>query len=258
MGHPNLSDELNRIVEMGQDPNLSLSLRKVTPGEIVAVQFSVPAETGLGLTFFQVDEPPTKEAHGALCHLLYGLFPRDWIHQFISKGIPLPHFDQRCTLAGACTKNPSAPLGATMIQLDTITVGRHLLWYMPDELRWIFKEQVAKVRLGDLEEFQKMRNHLENDGRFQPFRIDNLLTDEQSKQQESLRQPIKVRTRNSIYILGEEGQDRKRTLLRQNDGKGCTGRIACLYVGGSMTFDRDDGKFWRTSMVTRIESAPQC
>lgn len=264
MPHPNLSDKLNSILERGGDPDFSLDLRKVNPNDIVAIHLEGQDKKDQTLIFFQVDKPagPGCGEDSAEGTLIDGFFSRDWLKSFIRADIPIPPIGQKCAIVGACTKNPGAPLGLTMLQLDNITIGRQLSWYMPADrdIGWISWDTVRSKAILDQENFQRIRDHLENDEEFGGKRLslDEIEEirrevaaerEEKERWQVFIKQPLRVETRNSVYLLGPEAEDGTRTLQKEDESEIWRGRLVSLHQGHSMIFDRDDRQTVQTSTV---------
>lgn len=267
MRHPNLSESLNRILERGEDPAVSLSLRRVSIGDIVAIDLENPDNRQRTLIFLQIDKPagPGTGGDSAEATLVYGIFTREWLKSFIKADIPIPPNGQKPAIVGACTKNPGTPMGLTMLQFHTITIGRQLLWYMPlkPEIGWVGWDEVVRWSILDKERYQTIRGHLERDGEFQEMRLtDEVIEeirrevakekDEKARWQEFIRQPLRVQTQNSVYLLGPEGEGGTRSLQKEGKFDIIRGEVIRLREGKRMIFHSEDGRTLDTSTVVSV------
>ena len=129
MRHPNLSARINEILERGQDPDLSLDLRTVKPGDVIMIVFCDDHQRNTAIMFVRVAKPagPGMGEDSLNGVLIDGIFPGEWLLKFARKDVKIPPSGIKCVITGSCTKNPNAPMGLTMLHFHTATVGRNLL-----------------------------------------------------------------------------------------------------------------------------------
>ncbi|MCC7160183.1 hypothetical protein IT399_00420 [Candidatus Nomurabacteria bacterium] len=139
-GHPNLTPELNAILEMGSNPEQTLDMRSVQKGKCVLVSFE--GKNGVHLAF-EVTQKAGPDA-----------FRNQAIGRILSSNLPTGTLDigegeEQIFIGGACTFNPNSRLGLTMYQGGHVTVGRWLLWGFPSQENGILLNlRVRKVLVG--------------------------------------------------------------------------------------------------------------
>ncbi|MFZ2620973.1 MAG: hypothetical protein WAX85_02365 [Minisyncoccia bacterium] len=147
MGHPNLSDGLNRLIDATDIPGATLELREVKVGQIIKVVFGDEGKK-TSLTI-RIDKPAGKGwgEDSALGTILAVELQPDKVESFRKVDLPIPPIGEKCALFCACTRNPGAPFGMTMLHVHHLTKGRHFSWTTRpntnNEIGWLFPETVS-------------------------------------------------------------------------------------------------------------------
>jgi hypothetical protein len=264
MRHPNLSAELNDLIEKGEDRDLSLKLRNLKPEDVIMIAFR-DDQSYSAIMFAQVTKPagPGMGKDSLEGELIDSIFPKEWLMEFARKGINVPPFGVKCSIAGSCTKNPDAPMGLTMLHFHTITADRQLLWYLGrDDLAWLFWDTVSAksvIRKDDIPEMMVYARDvlglkILSDKAHEEIRKKAQLANQEAEEWEKyIKQALQVRTRNSVYVLGKEDENGKRTLQKKPDGEVKVGKLVFLREGKSMRFVFDNSDYIDTSTVLEIE-----
>lgn len=265
MRHPNLSPELNDLFERGEDSDLSLNLRAVKPGDVIMIVFGNDQRKNTAIMFVKVAKPAGSglgkdSLAGAL---LDSIFPKEWLLEFARKDIEIPPLGIECVITGSCTKNPGAPLGLTMLHFHTITVGRNLLWYLGrDGLAWLFWDTVSAKSIIQESDVSLLKTYarehlglieLSPEECAEVTKKAQLANRESDEWRKYIKQPLRVKTRNSVYILGQETNDGSRTIQKQPDSEIMKGKLLSLRENARMSFLFEDGTGIDTSTVLEID-----
>jgi hypothetical protein len=254
-------------MEMGDNPKLSLDLRQVSEDDIIAIKFA--DDSDLSFLFLRVNKSAGCHKDGLQfgecvdCSIAYCLISREWMKSFICANITVPIIGQKSYILGACTKNPYAIYGFTMLHFHTITIGRHLLWWIGENDSFLFDETVQRVSIMHDDQLQKFIEQVERDGENGPGRysLDEIEEikleviaekEKERKWQEFIKQALRIETRNSIYLLGPEKDDGVRTLQKEGADTVLIGKLSKLIKNHGLGFDTKDGHL-HTSAVSKIK-----
>lgn len=266
MPHHNLDPRINALLEQGDNPKLNLILTEVSTGDIISVHLKKENEEAI--LFFRIIKtagPSMKPTDYCIAELIYYLVPREWMKSFLRVELPYPLIGQRCDIVGACTKNPDAQLGLTMLHFAHITQGRQMLWYMPtsEDIAWLYWPSIAhKAKLSEAE-FVSLKANLEKAEEFDQLRFTEAdivqiqleIQDEREEEvcwRKFVKQPLEIQTQNSIYLLSQEREGGTRTCQKQGSDDIYTGILIFLRKEHTMIFKVTDKGILETSHVCEI------
>lgn len=137
MEHQNLSDELNRIVGIGDNKALTLDLRTVSPGDKLKITLGVTND----VFTFTIIEPAKEKLEGVDDSAIAFLPGKEWSEKCPDKQV-------KVLVACACTFNPYSPLRMTMMHIGHLSVGRHFaIWKYGTDSCQIFRNPIIKLEV---------------------------------------------------------------------------------------------------------------
>jgi hypothetical protein len=134
MGHRNLSPDLNRVVAMGDNQELTLDLRTVSAGD--KLKIIMGAGDTFTFTIITAAKPELKCVDDSAVAFLPG---KQWSNDCTEKEV-------KVLIGCACTYNPGAPMLMTMMHLGHLTRGRNFaIWKFGTDSAQIFKTPIASI-----------------------------------------------------------------------------------------------------------------
>jgi hypothetical protein len=144
-----LSPEINRVVNLSNDPTNNLNLDGIEAGKVVNIDFGIgPKRWSMSV---QIVHPGQTGYHGTHPDgiITKGDFLPEQIGEFGESGLPIPLIGVECIILGACSYNPNASDNMSMLKMHHITIGRSLAWATPlddkDCMLWVAPELVTTV-----------------------------------------------------------------------------------------------------------------
>ncbi len=146
---PYPSDDLNRVVEAGDDPNCTVDVQSLKPGQVVEIAFDGADGEKVGFSFrvAHIDVVPGQMGADA-CGPFTEVNLREADLNYLRKqGIAEPRPGTEVRVGDACSWNPGAPLGITMVHFGHITVGRWLIWMFEGMEGWCLDIPVKSIKV---------------------------------------------------------------------------------------------------------------
>lgn len=136
MSEENLSRGIRRIIDITEDPRMTINLKDLAPGDQLFVKVGDEPEDLLDFVIVT----PAKEKCTSFDDSARALLPGwKWSSRCTEKEVKI-------LIGGSCTYNPGSALGMTMLSIGRLSVGRNFIIFLDGtDNAVIFKKPIQQM-----------------------------------------------------------------------------------------------------------------